>query len=229
MRLLIYGMQSSGASSLALLLAQKPGCSAFIDIWTMFAAPALEGSDDVVAKVVVTSTFPLALHQERFQPNRTILLLRHPVVNYRSLSVKNYRHHCGFMEEKFAILDDVFSSSRGFDEVVYYEDLIFSPMETLAQFTAMGWSCEASFLKLARRHPNIVACNNERFPGLVDRLQYGSGNYRGGYLSNEHAGLIDLADESPVHEWCPRLVKHYRELVAERGEKWQESGIEISS
>jgi hypothetical protein len=92
-------MQSSGASTLAFLLAQKPGCAAFVDIWTHYVAPSLPGDGDVVAKVVVTTAFPLALHQERFQPDCTVLFLRHPEANYRSLATKPYRHHCGFMEE----------------------------------------------------------------------------------------------------------------------------------
>ncbi len=228
MRLLIYGMQSSGASTLAMILAQKPMTSAFVDIWTMFAAPALPGEVDVVAKVVVTTAFPLALHQERFQPDRTLLLLRHPVVNYRSLAAKTYRHHCGFMEEKFAILDEVFGQGARFDGVVHYEDLVFDPLGTLAEVSKLGWPCDSTFLRLARSHRDIVAFNNQRFPFLGDRLQYGSGNYRGGYLKTEHAGLTDLSDASPVAEWCPRIIEHYRRLMEQKRTKWRESTIEVS-
>jgi hypothetical protein len=59
MRVLLYGMQSSGASILAFALAQKPDCLAFVDIWNMFwnmfAAPELETDRDCVAKAVVTT------------------------------------------------------------------------------------------------------------------------------------------------------------------------------
>jgi hypothetical protein len=138
MRLLIYGMQSSGASTLALLLAQKPECSAFADIWTMYVAPTLPADRAVVAKVVVTTAFPLALHQERFRPDRTILFLRHPQVNYRSLASKGYRNHCGFMEEKFAVLERVFAAKAAYDAVFYYEDLVLDPAGMADAVTRLG-------------------------------------------------------------------------------------------
>jgi hypothetical protein len=78
MRVLIYGMQSSGASAITFTAAQKPDCVAFVDIWSHFAAPQLGTSRDVVAKVVVTTAFPRSLHRGRFRPDYTILVLRHP-------------------------------------------------------------------------------------------------------------------------------------------------------
>lgn len=214
MRLLIYGMQSSGASTLAFLLAQKPDCCAFVDIWAMYAAPALPapGPADALAKIVVTTTFPLSLHQDRFQPDRTILVLRHPVVNYRSLATKVYRHHCGFLEEKFALLDEVFAGKSGYDAIVYFEDLVFDPMSTLAQISGLGWRCDPSFLKLARNHADMVAFNERQVPTVTARLQYGQGNYHGGPIKPELAGLAGLQGQTPVSEWCPRLTSHYREI-----------------
>ena len=76
MRLLFYGMQSSGASIFALIAAQAPDCVAFIDIWSMYVAPRLATKHDVVAKVVVTASYPLQLHRERFRPDLTVLVLK---------------------------------------------------------------------------------------------------------------------------------------------------------
>jgi hypothetical protein len=218
MRLLIYGMQSSGASTLAFMLAQKPNCSAFVDIWTMYAAPALPspGPKDVVAKVVITTAFPLALHQERFRPDRTILVLRHPVATYRSLATKVYRHHCGFIEEKFALLDRVFAERSGYDATVYYEDLIFDPVGTLAKISSLGWKCDAGFLELSRTQAEMVAFNERHLPSLTGRLQYGQGNYHGGAVTPEFAGVATPAEPCPVADWCPRLVAHYQDL----GRRW---------
>ena len=223
MRLLIYGMQSSGASTLAFLLGQKRGSGAFVDIWTMYAAPSLDCAEDVVAKVVVTTSFPLAMHQERFQPDRTILFLRHPLVNYRSLASKSYRHHCGFMEEKFPILDEVWNDRTAYDAVLHYEDLIFDPLKTMRTVSALGWRCDPGFLKLARSHEEMVAFNEERFPSVTERLQYGAGQYRGGSLKMEHAGLTDLSAASPVDDWCPEVVAHYRDYVRRKRTKWREA------
>jgi hypothetical protein len=222
MRLLIYGMQSSGASTLATVLAQKPICAAFIDIWTMYVAPSLAGSIDALAKVVVTTAFPLALHQERFRPNRTILMLRHPVANYRSLATKAYRHECGFIEEKFAILDRVFNDESAYDSIVYYEDLIFDAPAVLQAVSDLGWACDPGFLAFSRKQADIVAFNEEKFPAVKDRLGYGIGNYREGEIKTEFAHLTDAADgDCPVLDWCPDVAAHYRDLMPRRKGRWR--------
>jgi len=68
MRLLVYGMQSSGATAFTLFLAQRPDCLALVDIPNNFAAPRLDTPVDTVAKVVVTTAYPLPVHMERFRP-----------------------------------------------------------------------------------------------------------------------------------------------------------------
>jgi hypothetical protein len=223
MRLLIYGMQSSGASTLASVLAQKPSCAAFVDIWAMYAAPALPnaGHSDVVAKAVVTTAFPLAVHRERFQPDLTILFMRHPLANYRSLATKSYRHHCGFVEEKFAILNRTLLDQSGIDAVLYYEDLIFEPLAVLDSITRLGWACEPDFLQFRRTPEQIRQHNRIRFPFLAGRLEYGFGNHRDFHVSAEFADLSDLEDSSsPVWEWCPDVAHHYRALMQENRQKW---------
>ena len=222
MRVLIYGMQSSGASTMALLLAQSPECAAFVDIWTMYAAPSLPADDDVVAKVVVTTAFPLALHQERFRPDRTILFLRHPEVNYRSLSSKGYRHHCGFMEEKFAVLDRVFADSAAYDAVLYYEDLVLNPRATAEAIIRLGWRWDPDFLRLRRKQGEILALNNARYPDLAGRLEYGAGNHRGGELQPGLVALTGLEPSDPgPGTWCPAVTDHYRGLMHPEGpKKW---------
>jgi hypothetical protein len=222
MRLLIYGMQSSGASTLAFLLGQKPDCSAFVDIWATYAAPALPCSHDVVAKVVVTTAFPIELHQERFRPDCTILCLRHPVANYRSLSTKDYQNHCGFIEEKFALLDDVFSRRSMFDAVIHYEDLIFDPIAALDPVTKLGWQCEPDFLTLRRTGLDIMRTNEARYALLPIRLKYGMGGLRHGPIASRYAGLTDLADAScPVRDWCPEVSRHYDSLMASCAGQWR--------
>jgi len=213
-RLLIYGMQSSGASTLAFLLAQKERCAAFVDIWAPYAAPSLQGEGDVVAKVVITTAFPIALHRERLQPDCTILFLRHPEVNYRSLATKVYRHHCGLLEEKFAVLDAVFKARHEYDAILYYEDMVSNPRATLTAITQLGWSCSADFLRLERKPADIMQVNEDRYPEVVGRLEYGMGNYHGRQLSQGFAHLQDLPEPGQeVCRWCPALTEHYHELI----------------
>lgn len=216
MRLLIYGMQSSGASTLTLLLAQKPDCGAFVDIWTMFAAPRIQSNADVVAKVVITTCFPLEVHRERFQPDRTLLVLRNPAANYRSLAAKSYRHHCGFMEEKFALLDRIFENRAGFDAVIHYEDLLETPLDTLNRVSALGWHCATDYLGFARRQQEIVSFNHVHLPEVTGRLDYGAGKWRGTRLSPELAGVDADLDWSVADRLCPSLSAHYRARMARR-------------
>jgi hypothetical protein len=222
MRLLIYAMQSSGASTLAMLLAQKPECSAFVDIWATYAAPSLPGDYDVVAKVVVTTAFPLSLHQERFRPDRTILFLRHPEVNWRSLEQKGYRHHCGFMEEKFAVLDRVFAAKDGFDAVWYYEDMILNPRGLQDASKQLGWRVDGRFPRFRRRHTEITSLNERRYPDLAGRLDYGMGNHRLGKLLPALANLADLPTAgNECCAACPAVTEHYRALLRQHGQgKW---------
>jgi len=226
MRVLIYGMQSSGASTLAFLLAQRPGSCAFVDIWSMYAAPALSGPEDVVAKVVVTTSFPLSLHQQRFKPDKTILFLRHPVANYRSLTTKRYRNHDGFMEEKFAILDRVFSEKSTYDMIVYFEDLVLDPLNTLIEISKSGWSCDPNFLDFSRTPKDIVEFNESRLPFLKNRLEYGVGHFRGRGVD---AAFADQASGSEtdcqVSDWCPQVIAKYHDVSQLRQGKWLSSRV----
>jgi hypothetical protein len=221
MRLLVYGMQSSGASTLAALLAQKPGCGAFVDIWASYLAPAISSDLDVVAKVVVTTAYPLERHQERFRPDRTVLVLRRPSANYRSLITKNYRNHCGLVDEKFRLLDRLYDDVR-FDQVVHYEDLVYQPAGVVDQMAALGWRMNDDATRFTRRPEEIFAFNKANFPALTDRLEYGVGKFRGGRIRPELVGLGDLPDSSPVDELCPKLVSYYQALIANRGSAWRE-------
>ncbi len=80
MRLLIYGMQSSGATTFTLFLAQRPDCLALVDVLNNFAAPRVNTAMDMVVKVTMTTAYPLAVHVERFRPDKIVLFLRDPSV-----------------------------------------------------------------------------------------------------------------------------------------------------
>jgi len=124
MRILVYGMQSSGATAFTLFMAQRPDCLALVDVLNNYAAPRMSTPLDMVVKVVATTAYPLAAHMERFRPDRVVLLLRDPHDNYQSLSNKPYRNHSGLMEEKFILFDQVFAERERFDAVIRYEDFV---------------------------------------------------------------------------------------------------------
>ncbi len=58
-RLLVYGMQSSGATAFTLFLAQRPDCLALVDVLNNFAAPRVTTEMDMVVKVTMTTAYPL--------------------------------------------------------------------------------------------------------------------------------------------------------------------------
>ncbi len=220
--MLLYGMQSSGASVLAFTLAQKPGSLAFVDIWNMFAAPELAaGSLDVVAKVVVTTAYSLETHRRRFRPDVTILVLRHPADTYDSLFGKSYAHESGLMDEKFASLEETFRAGAGFDHIAYYEDFVFSPGDVLALFESIGWKLGWDALLFRRTHREIEAANIAGFPEIESTLKYGAGNVQTGSVLRARVRFAEpWGRTAHLPRICPALFDHYAALRAERGELW---------
>ena len=224
MRVLVYGMQSSGASLVTLTLAQKRECVAFVDIWNMFAAPELKTDHDIVAKVVVTTAFSLEVHRRRFRPDATILVLRHPVDTYDSLIVKSYAHEGGLIDEKFAVLEEVFRSGTAFDHMIHYEDFVFSPRSLIVLCERIGWQIDCDALLFPRTRREIEETNASLLPGINGRLKYGIGNTQTVGVLRDRIKLSDSsARAAHLRLLCPSLVDHYVALGAERGAMWHVS------
>src|SRR6185369_8273907 len=157
MRLLVHGMQSSGATLFTYFLAQRPGCLALVDILNNYAAPRFESALDAVAKCVVTTAYPIAVHVERFRADKTILLLRDPRDNYFSLADKNYRNHSGLIDETFALLDKLFIARDRFDATVHYEDFLERDPAVLDRIRALGWPVETGYFDFERKFDSMLA------------------------------------------------------------------------
>jgi hypothetical protein len=214
-------MQSSGASVLAYTLAQKPGSLAFIDIWNMFAAPELKTERDSVAKVVVTTAFSLKVHRRRFRPDVTLLVLRHPADAYDSLSGKSYANESGLIDEKFALLEEVFRAGKGFDHIVYYEDFVFSPRSLITLCDRIGWQIDYDALLFGRTQRDIQDTNAAACPGIHGRLKYGSGNIQTrGVLRDRVRFAEPWGKSAHLPLLCPSLFDHYSALRADRGAQW---------
>ena len=179
MRLLVYGMQSSGATAFTLFLAQHPDCLALVDVLNNFAAPRVTTSMDMVVKVTMTTAYPLAVHMERFRPDRVVLLLRDPHDNYQSLKTKNYRNYSGLLDEKFMILDQVFAERDHFDAVIHYEDFIARNPLITSTLSKLGWPVDESFYGYKRRHEELFGALWQQMPDLFDRLELNFGNVQG--------------------------------------------------
>ena len=222
MRILLYGMQSSGASVVAFTLAQKPHSLAFVDIWNMFAAPEIESTDrDIVAKVVVTSAFELDVHRRRFRPDVTLLVLRHPADTYDSLFGKPYANENGLMDEKFEIVEQVFRSGVGFDEILHYEDFAFCPGEVIGLFDRLGWKVGYEALTFRRTRQEIQDANIAGWPKIQERLKYGYGNIQTADVLRDRVRFAQPWGKSAhLPRICPSLFEHYSTMRAARGEAW---------
>lgn len=212
MRLLVHGMQSSGATAFTLFLAQRPDCLGLVDILNNYAAPPLETDKDVVAKVVVTTAYALEVHQARFHPDKTILFLRDPRDNYASLSRKSYRNHSGLIEEKFAILDLLFEKRTSFDAVIFYEDFVARSPAVLEEVNRLGWPVSAEYYSFRRTHVELAQALWNEVPSLFDNIEFSYGNVQSTEVSARFRSQpLDDAFGSRLEALCPRLLKHYRQ------------------
>lgn len=211
MRLLVHGMQSSGATAFSQVLAQRPGCIALVDIPNNFAAPRVTTPLDFVAKAVVTTAYPLAVHVERFRPDRTVLLLRDPRDNYESLRTKHYRHHSGLMDEKFRVLEQLFHQEDSFDAILHYEDLVARDPVLLATMARLGWPVEPDHFRFNRSYNELLSSLWAAEPTLQEEMEVVFGNAQGKELSGRHRdkGWTPAVEEK-VEALCPRLLAHYR-------------------
>ncbi|QJE73884.1 hypothetical protein HHL28_12960 [Aerophototrophica crusticola] len=211
MKLLVHGMQSSGATSFTLFLAQRPGTLALVDIANTDLAPCVDPGPDMVAKVVVTVAHPWPTHVERFRPDRTILFLRDPRDNWQSLSTKPYRDGSGSMEEKFRLLDGLFARRSDFDLVVHYEDFVRRDPAVLEGVTQLGWPVGPAQFDYARRHEAIFADLWHHLPHLFEELNLVFGNVRGRSVTEAHRDKPrDPAAEAELERLCPLVLAHYR-------------------
>lgn len=211
MRLLVHGMQSSGATAFTQVLAQRRGCVALVDIPNNYAAPRVTTPLDFVAKVVVTTAYPLAVHIERFQPDRVVLLLRDPRDNYASLRTKEYGNHSGLLDEKFLLLDRIFAERERFDAVVHYEDLVARDPAVMAAMAGIGWPIEPGYFRFGRSYDELLGSLWAAEPRLMAEMTVVFGNARGGELTARFRDKPwDAAIEARVAGLCPRLLAHYQ-------------------
>lgn len=212
MRLLVYAMQSSGASTFAHLLAQRPDSLALVDVLNMYAAPRIEARVPALAKCVVTTSFPLDLHVERFRPDRTVLLLRRPYDNYYSLKSKPWRNHSGLIDEKFEVLERVFRERGRFDAVILYEDFVERRPHVFEALAGLGWPVEESWFGFPRSQNDIANYIWEHEPDLFQRFELAFGNFHHGGVSGRFERKpFEPEIDARVRALCPGVAAFYDE------------------
>ena len=211
-RLLIYAMESSGASTFCYFLAQRPGSVAIVDLWSGCVAPPLELPHPVVIKATTNMAFRAEDHVASFTPDRTILFIRDPVAVYSSLI--KYRHGglFGTVEEKMARFDNDFANGK-FDIVLRYEDFVTRDPRIIEEVNNLGWECNGEYYNLSRNSDAIKEFNLSASEWMRDNYPqcWGFGNFKGPTVS---ADFTKPEHPAAVIEKVIRLSPHLSRYYA---------------
>jgi hypothetical protein len=214
MRLLLYGLQASGASAAAMLAAQRPGCLALVDVPSYALTPDFGAGRDALAKAVVNTTHDLAAHRAGFRPDAVAFVLRDPLAHWASASVKGFRDRDGALADKVAAFDALVGDlDRHADLVVRHEDLLERDPAIPAGFARLGWELPADAWELPRGINAILGDLHEAEPELFARFDHGFGEAR----PASGIGLAGVRDRPPltaeqragVLALCPNLAALY--------------------
>ncbi len=221
MRVLLYGMQSSGASLVAFWLAQAADTVGVVDVHNGELVPPLDapGAAHVVAKCVVTTRYAFDDHARSFHPDRTILVLRDPAQNYMALARKEYAEQGGPVDEKFARLEACYHERARFDLVLRYEDFVRETDETVAALRGIGVSADEAYYGFPRGQEEILALNSRLSPWCADhyRRGWGFGNVQGRDVRS--APLFKYTTRRVrrrVRDLCPELSASFDAYYADR-------------
>lgn len=217
LKVLVYGLQSSGASLFSYFLSQRPETLGIIDLNNHRLAPSLPMEHDIILKAVVTTRWPLQAHIDSFQPDRTILFIRNPYNNYYSLQDKVYANKSGSIDEKFRLMEDYFIQQQRFDSTICYEDFIANPVDTLEILNTIDWYMTPEYYKFPRSPQEIAQFNITHNEWC--RLNPAAAGPTGGWgMGNIRSSTIDLClsdkpyDEKThnrVKQLCPTLYEYY--------------------
>lgn len=223
MRILLYGMQSSGASLVTYFLGQTPRSVALVDVWIRHLTPSIptNGARAVIAKCTVGMQFDLDEHVRRFRPDRTILVLRHPVQNYASLRTKDYVAEGGPLDDKFVKLESEFLNRDRFDLTLTYEEFVQRQDATVERLRAIGIEASPDYYDFRRSTRSIQAFNFAHDPWCEQRFGFGwgFGNVQGSQLNAAKLYRPAPAEvEARVRELCPSVCGYYDEHHASLAE-----------
>jgi len=211
-RVLIYGMQSSGASLLALLAAQASETLAVIDLWNPEVAPEISHAGPIVLKAT-TGPVSLTAHIARFRPTALVLMLRHPFDQISVLGNESFRDYALPIEAKLRTFDRVFAHADDFDAVVSYEQLIAGPSSVAAALRNTGLPLPADAHLFPRSVQEVVAYAREHSSWCEKhwRTRWGTGRLDPTNLATLRVPPVRQTSEamSLAREHCPALLMHY--------------------
>lgn len=217
MKLLIFGMQSSGASLVALFLTQKAYTLGIVDLHSEYEAPSLVDTHcrDIVLKAVITALFPLQRHVNKFKPDKTVFVLRHPYHNYASLKSKAYAEEAGEIDEKFKLLEKVFRNRDNFDAVILYEDFVFHRKVVLREMAKLGFGVNAAFFEFGRSREEILEFNlaSSSWCRQFYKWRWGFGNidFHRIIMPLKAFKWVSIQEKKKIRRLCPSLCGYYND------------------
>lgn len=212
MRILIHGLQNSGATLFAFFVGQNAGSLVLPDVWSMYCAPRWDTSTDLCVKTTLTTSFSIDDHKNNFCPDINILVLRCPKDNYLSLISKDFRNDDGLMEEKFLLLDSIYKDYKKFDCIVRFEDFILNPEAIRFDLCERGWDMPTDAQRLTRTPHDMEMAVWRSSPELYDIIKWGTGNSR--VMPIKDIQLFSSNDQAAYEfawRYAPRLSKNYED------------------
>ena len=188
-RIFVFAMQSSGASTFLFLLAQLPYSVAIVDLFVGRSAPPpwdlglTKSVSCVFLKATVNTVIDVKRYFNTFKPTISILLLRHPAHNIRSLATKRYAHVHGDVRSKLVAQEKAFveRDDLNFTMTLLYEDLFLRPNRARKALIAkMGLTraaadCMFSFRR-SPQHVEAFTTHHCRWCGTTFQKLWGFGN-----------------------------------------------------
>ncbi|MBW2998556.1 sulfotransferase domain-containing protein [Candidatus Woesearchaeota archaeon] len=216
MKVLIYGLQSSGASLVTYFLAQKNNSIAITDLFNCGVAPNLDSIkevDNLFVKCTVNSKIQLEKHIASFKPDKVILVVRNPFDNYVSLINKWYGSKNSSVEDKFKTLEKYFSNYH-FDLILRYEDLIYNKSRVIKQLKKFGIKVKKEYYEFRKNKEEIFKFNSKHLKKLNIGNFYGGGNIHPYFKkikidSSLVSKKITNKQKEKVRELCPKLCRYY--------------------
>jgi len=224
MRILLYGMQSSGATLLTYLLGQRKKSIVVTDLWSTHRMPKISCKKDissVIGKAVITEEYNYRDHRVSFKPDVEILVLRHPVHNYVSLSRREYKRKGEKISKKFEKLERLYAERKNtFDLMLHYEDIFYDKSGFAKKIERKGICFEEGYFNLQRKPEEIKRFNFENSNWLKEnyKSKWAFGNIRDmDKIDKKYA--FKFANREHIKKassYCPRVTNHMKKYYRKK-------------
>lgn len=222
MRILVYGLQSSGASLFTYFLGQLQNSFALIDVSARRKAPVasfFQNYEQKNTKIITKCTITAIPYQnivDLYKPDLRILFIKNPFQNFMSLKQKRYRRTGGTLFNKIRLLESYFNQSEQlFDCVIKYEDFLNNRELVISQLNKIGLDVNKEMYNFNK---DVMEVSSE---GLKNKWKLNRIDVRVGYgnihldslnkpiLNYNKVYEVDSHSARIVKRYCPQLVKYY--------------------